>query len=522
MSLYTPITLVSYAMDYAVFQLDPTGYRIINCLLHVINAGLVYYFVRNLTRNGLVALGTSIVFCIHPVQIESVVWVAERKNVLSSFFFLLTCFSYARIKENLRPVGFAVCGLLFTAACLSKPNVVVAPLLFLVWHLCFDGEVPKRSRVVLAALITVSLCIAIVTIRVNVANGTLRYYGGSALTTAAVMPVVLIRYLELLLFPLNQSLLYFFPAYSFFSPPVVRALALLAVLAAGLFYLWKKEKAYFFWAAWYVILLLPVLNIVPFPSLMNDRYLYLPLIGFFVILFAGFKRFAGAVVTGVFIFFLSCGFVYMNLKRQEIWADPERLWLDTLRTSRDYSQAPYYNLGLVYLRKKQYETAVAHFEKALSIRPRAWTYEGLGLAHLRRGERDEAVHAFQSAIAEDPKSAVPHSNLALVYQMEETYDLALYEMSQAVALDPRNPSLHSNLGSLFVRMQVPEKAEEEYLRALKLYPDHRDALYNLGMLYHARGEQGKAQEYWSRLTKVYPSARLTARVQTLMERVAKA
>jgi tetratricopeptide (TPR) repeat protein len=515
-ALYIPFTLLSYAIDYQWTLHDPTGYHLTNVLLHTANTALVYAVVAQATGSWLAALSVSLIFGVHPLQTESTVWIAERKNVLSSFFFLLSFLAYARSKISGKKGLFSVLALAsFLAACFSKPNVVVAPLVFVAYDLTHGHFDPKRlGRYVPYFL--VSLAFALVTVLITRGEGKLAYHGGGFAATMLTMTVVMMKYVELLVFPARQSLLYEFPD---FPAPLPLALSLLGLLgiAAGLVWLGSKEKKLFFWGAWYFILLLPVMNLIPFPSLMNDRYLYLPMVGFFTLVFLliGRKTGPGGLITLAVA--AAAVFLFFNVKRQAAWAQPERLWLETQAKVKQEATAPYVNLGMHYLEKGDPDKAIGEFLNSFKVRETAGAHSGLGIAYFNKGDRGKAIEHFQKAVALEPETAAHHSNLARVYEAEKNYERAVASLKRAVELEPVQPIYLNNLGSVYEKMGELARAEGEFRRALEADPDHAESLYNLGLILFEKGEGEEAKQHWSLLLRVHPRHEKAAEVRSRLE-----
>ncbi len=517
-SIYVPLTILSYTFDYQIFHLNPFGYHLTNLILHLLNISLVYSLIYFLTKEWMISIAIALLFAVHPVQTESVIWIAERKNVLSSLFFLLSLLSYAsgRFQKTTSKIPWILCFLFFLAGCFSKPNVVVLPLLLIAFDLSY-GYFKKEKWLRYLPFFLGAFLFALATVSITHGAGKMRCYAGSFSSTMLVMLVVMMRYLGLLLFPLRQSLLYEFPLYHSIAHPHV-ALSFLGIilLLLGLDYLWLKERKLFFWGAWYFILLLPVMNIIPFPSLMNDRYLYLPMIGFFTLLLLLLKRNVGPFLTTVLILVSIPVFTCLNLKRQSVWANPESLWTQTQAMTEGKKEAKYLasfvNLGDSYLLKNEPDKAIEEYSKALKIsREDATTYGGIGRAYFQKGNFEKAFEYFQKGIVLATEKASFHNFMGLIYQEQRKWNPALEEFRRAISSEPKDPKYPNNLGILFNKMGKPEDASREFSKALTLDPDYPDALYNLGQFYLNGNNLDEAWKYWSKLMRVNPNYSESAR-----------
>ena len=518
-SLYIPFTLLSYAFDYQFWHFDPFGYHLTSLIIHLLNAALVFGLVGYLTGEWAVGFGVALLFGIHPVQIESVVWIAERKNVLSSLFFLAAFFSYVLFRDGGERKKWPMisCVMLFIAGCFSKPNIVVLPLILAAYDLS-RGYFKKEKAMQYLPFIAGAIFFAAVTYLITKGQGKMNYHGGSLGATLLTMMVVMMKYVQLLVFPLKQSLLYEFPVYPSIAHPHAGAsfLGLCFVLGAAL-WLWIKDRKLGFWAAWYFILLLPVMNLVPFPSLMNDRYLYLPMIGFFTALLVLLKRFAGLIPMATILLASIFSLIFLNVKRQEVWAHSESLWLETQAMTQKKHQSPYINLGMYYLRQKQIDKAIEQFEQVKSMFDDPKAYDGLGIAYFEKGDLETAVSYFKQAVAKAPNEAGVHSNLAMAYEKMEDFDSALGEFRQAAELDSQDPKYRNNLGSIYMKMGKDAAAEQAFGEALREDPDFADALYNKGLLLSKQSRLKEAKEYWSRLVAIHPAHHKAAEVKSQMK-----
>ncbi len=517
-SLYIPFTLLSYVLDYQFFHYDAFGYHLTNLLLHLANVSLVYGLVAFLTGESLVALGVALLFGIHPVQVESVVWIAERKNVLSSFFFFLALIYYVLSNHKpgakmMRPLSI----LCFFAACLAKPNVVIFPLLLAAFDFCF-GDFRKEKMAGYIPFLLGTLSFAAVTAGITRNQGIMTYYGGSFIATARAMMAVMVKYFELLFWPLRLSLNYEFwirssMAYRQLYIPVL----FLALYAAGLVWLFLKERKLFFWGAWYLILLLPVMNFVPFPSLMNDRYLYLPMIGIFTLLFVLLKRYAGSGITTGVILVSAVACAFLNFHRQDTWSSRLHVWVETgwprakapgweslkERLVKQGENSEIYQAQQELFEKHEVDKAIRQFQKILDQSRDPEAYDGLGIAYAQKGDMERAIYYFRKAIEVNPREAAFHGNLAAAYVQDKELQSAVNEFLKAIALDPQDPVHHSNFAALLAGIGKPA-AEKEFLEAVRLAPDSAEVLFNVGKYYYEKKKFDAAKKYWSHLLAIYP------------------
>jgi len=343
---YAPLTVFSFLVDHTVYGLWAGGYHLTNILLHLVNVVLAYLLVTRLSGNRMVGWATAAVFAIHPVQVETVVWISSRKGLLSGAFILASLWYWLRKERTLEQntCGF-VC---FIGALLSKALAVVVPAIVL----CYDlwvARVPLREaikRQLFPGCCALLLLVITMLAQTSELGGVRDHFGMSKLELLSVDSVIMSKYIQMLVWPETRSVLY--------DPPVsgIGGQVLLAIgcwLTATVVFLrmGKREPLILFAGATFVLLLLPVLNLFPITTLMNDRYLYLPCIPFFALLFSGvfqileqlkerglkgylgMQRVSGYLVPAVFgvlVLGLFCRFSLQTEQYLGVWKDGLSLW----------------------------------------------------------------------------------------------------------------------------------------------------------------------------------------------------
>ncbi len=511
--LYTPITIASLAIDYQFWHLDPMGYRLTNLSLHLFNSFLVYLIVLQLTGNWLMALGVGCVFAIHPIQVESVVWISERKNLLSAFFFLLAFCSYisGRIRGTI---------VLFILGVLSKPNIVTFPLLLFFYNYWRPSQYSKKQKwlaVIGSAL--GAFIIASITLK-NHAATEIYFRGGSFLSNLYVMMTIFFKYIQLLIFPFCQQFFYMSKVYfSFWNLPVISAFAGMCLSVVWLAREIKKKSQISFWLVWYLTFLIPVSNVVtPIGTLMNDRYLYIPMIGFFAVVFLFIKQTSknfffddrsrkNALLTTGILALLLIPFGVLSYERVHDW----HLSASVLET--DMSHAEYrdvrMNTGKVtsllvvgdvgaaikemdaaikisptkdiflwqiqnYLEAKKPDDAAKLLETVSKIPNHAQEdiiQDFYGQYYFQKGKMRDAEEAFQNAIKLNVRKVIYYVHLAVTYQnMQRTVD-TITTLEQALGVDPDSLVVLTQLCNIYLEGRDYPEAYSIYLQLVKLYPN---------------------------------------------------
>ena len=544
---WAPVTLLSYAIDHAAAGLDPGAYHRTNLVLHLAGGALVYLLLRGVVGARAPAWVGALLFLLHPVQVESVAWVAERKNVLS-LALGLAAFLVARGARG-RPRRHAGALALFALALLAKATVVVLPLiLFAAWILLDREPAPAALRRA-APYLALAFAAGLATLAAQGGAGGIKpYYGGHALLTAATMLRVV--WLELLLFadPRRLSAIYRPPiAASPLEPTVILAAAALAAVAALVWRIRRRAPRAAFFAGWYAIGLLPVVNLVPLPHLMADRFLYLSSVGLAglaaLALAAAAGRLAGKPRAPLAILaagaLLGGGCFAATRARLPVWSDSERLWRDALAHAPD-AEVAHANLGEALTARGAHAEALEHYRRALALRPdyeearvnlanalarlgRAAeaesmyatalartpgdpeTHYNLGAARLAAGDRAGARAAFAQVLRLDPRHAGAHQNLAVIAYTEGDFPGALAHLDAAVAAAPGSAEIRSNRGLVLGRLGRQAEALDELRHALALRPDYALGHFNLGLVLLAGRDVDAARAEFARAVALDPA-----------------
>ncbi len=536
---WAPITLLSYAIDRALFGLDPGAFHRTNLLLHLVSAALVFVLFRKVAGSRVAAAIGAAVFLLHPIQIESVAWIAERKNVLSLPLalgaFLLELDGERRGSGRRRVMALV----LFALALMAKATVVVMPLFLIATFVLLDGE--RLGRAVRRALpyLLLSLAAGLVTLWTQGTAGAIKgYYGNSPILTAATMLRVI--WLEVALFfdPRRLSPIYNPPiARSVLEPSVVLAgLGIAAAVAAGWRFRRRAPRAVFF-ATWYAIGLLPVLNLVPLPHLMADRFLHVSSIGFAGLLALALTRFPAPVrvVAGSLV---ATACMIASRLLLPVWSDSEHLWRFTLTRTPD-AEAAHANLGVALAARGENAEALVHYRRALEIRPDypearlnlanalsrlgrtaeaesvyasavavtpgdADAHYNRGVARQNAGDRAGAEAAFEAALTVDPRHAQALNSLAVLKMQAGDAPAALGMLDRAVVSDPKLAAAHSNRGLVLGRLGRQAEAVAEIQTAIALTPADPEAHFNLGLALLAGRDVARARAAFGRAVELDP------------------
>ena len=381
---YAPLTIFSFLVDHSLFGQWAGGYHLTNILLHLFNTILVFLLVTRLTQNRLVGWATAAVFAIHPVQVETVVWISSRKGLMSGTFMLASLWYWLRKERTLQQ---NTCGFLFfIGALLSKALAVIVPAIVF----CFDfwvAKVPFREAVkkqIFPGCCAVLLLLITMLAQTSELGGVRDHFGMSKMEILSVDTVIMSKYIQMLLWPEVRSVLYD-PPTSGISGNIAISLFCWLVAAVLFVRMGKRQPLILFAGATFVLLLLPVLNLFPITTLMNDRYLYLPCIPFFALVFCAVmqllellkqwmrvtlfrkKQVSGYLVPAIFgVLVLGLLTRYSLLTEQYlyVWKDGLTLWQ---YTSQQVPQLPVVQIQLAnsYHSQGEHARAIAIIKQAM-------------------------------------------------------------------------------------------------------------------------------------------------------------
>ncbi len=492
-----PLTFISHMLDCGWFGTNPWGHHLTSLILHTINTLLVFLVFRAMTGAMWRSFFVAALFGVHPLHVESVAWVAERKDVLSTCFWLMTILAYLKFHtSNLKSekrAWYALTLAFFILGLLSKPMLVTLPFTLLLldfWPLRRLQELPARARwtrLILEKLplFVLSAAVSIVTMHVQRMSGAMERLAwltfGQRLCNALVAYV---RYLDKLLWPANLAIFYPHPG-DWPAWIVLPAAAALIAISAGVWIVRRRSPYLLFGWLWFVGTLVPVIGLVQVGGQsMADRYTYVPLIGIFVMLVWGFcelnRRWrlgnracaiAGATVV------LACAL----LARRQVgfWLNSGTLFQHALdSTTRNHVAC--FHLGDYLLSQGQRDEAIAMYRQCLDITPGMEpARNNLASALLFQGRVDEAIAEFHRAINLPTVAPEPHNGLGIALENQGHLDEAIAELRRAVEIDPSFFRAHVNLANALAMKGRRDEAIAEYQVALKIQPDSAEVTEKL-------------------------------------------
>jgi tetratricopeptide (TPR) repeat protein len=512
-----PLTWLSLGIDYALWGLNPAGYHLTSIVLHGLNTFLVVALVGRLFGAALKEAGgravvaaalAGVVFGLHPIHVESVAWVSERKDVLYSFFWLLSLHAYITYAggPKRKALFYRLCLVFFILSLMSKPMAVTLPLVLLILDFYPLGRFSGGSSVLKVALYeklpfyVLSLAASVVTV--------------IAQTEAIMSLEVLLPWERLLIavravgfyllktaFP--RDLVPFYPLQAEIvvtSLEYLGALCLFVVITTGCFLAGRRTPLFAAAWAYYVVTLLPTLGIVQVGSQMAaDRYMYLPVLGPLTVAGAcaawAWERWRNSrTPLLVLMVFLAGVLSYMTLNQTRVWNDSFSLWSYVTKKNPEDPFSRVFS-GRTYFHAEDYGRAIKYFDEAIALdSTKAYFYSDRGHAYLKLEQYDTAIKDFGAAISLEPEDGDHYMNRGNAYYALGRYDMALKDYDMTLRLDPGDYETYFNRAFIFSETGRVEDSIEDYLKAVSLKPDLVGAYNNLGINYLRVGEYGKAVE----------------------------
>ena len=515
-----PLTWLSHALDCQIFGLNPAGPHDVNLLFHIVNALLLFWVLQRATgyvgRSWMVAA----LFALHPINVESVAWIAERKNLLSMFFFLLTLAAYRWYAREPRDRRYVVVAGLFALGLMAKSQIITLPFVLLLWdywplqRFSFASDVaPAPAAPVLAVppkplsyliwekvpLLGLCAASAVMTMRAQKAGGATSFYARSLRLENAIVSYA--RYVGKAFWPSRLAPFYPYPEHSLKVWEVGAAFVFLLAVTAWVLAMRRHRYLPVGWF-WFLGTLVPMIGLVQVGTqAMADRYAYLPFVGLFLMIcwgaadWASQRRLPAALLPAVSAVILAA-LMMMTYRQVGYWDDHIILWTHTLQVT-DGNWLAENNLGTALLKAGSMEAAVPHFRAAAAINPTNPDVNlNLGTYEQSRGNLPGAIERYQAAVkfARNSKlEARAYNNLGYAYRDLGDYPDALKSFEQAVKANPEFGGAWISLGITAQKSGDLPKAITAYSQGMRVQPSDFGYLLLAGAL-QANGQTGPAEE----------------------------
>jgi len=494
-SNWHPLTWISHMLDVEIYGLNPMGHHLSSVVLHILNTLLLFLVLGRMTGCRWRSAFVAALFAVHPLHVESVAWIAERKDVLSTLFWMLVMLAYA----SGRPILVI---LLYALGLMAKPMLVTLPLILLLmdwWPL----ERVKRQgwkrlfleKTPLLAMAAASSAVTIVVQQRSGAVGALDAIPFGLRASNALVSYV--GYIGKMLWPRKLAVFYPHPENTLPSWHVALAVLVLLIISVLVLSSARRRPYLAFGWLWYLITLIPVIGLVQVgKQAMADRYTYIPLIGLFIAITWGLSEVSAGWRVRMVRTAAACAgcvvLIVLTRIQTAFWYDSAELFRHALSVTSNNDVA-HSNLGIALREEGDIEEAARQFRLALEIDPRqveARTNLGLALAEL--GRTDEAITEYEKALNLDPDAPQINHNHAVALAAKRRMKEAIAHERAALRLRPGFAEAHSALGGMLHSQGRMDEAIDHCRQAIRLKPDLADAHNNLAVLLYFKGDYAEA------------------------------
>lgn len=452
-SFYRPIQMITYMVDYSLWGLNAKVLHLSNILLHIFVALSIYWFIYILFKDRVLSLITGILFVVHPIHTEAVSYISGRADSLAALFMFFSLICYIKYINTRKGHFYILVLLTCILALLSRENAIILPVLFLLYHYTFKRKLERNRFLPIVGIVSIYIILRFTILQHILADVS---YDTTLFQRLPGTFVALVNYIRLLILPFDLHMEYGKELFSYFD---LRAMLGLIILLALLIYIFRNKgtnKVIFFSVSWFLVTLFPMANIYPINAYMAEHWLYVPSIGFFLIIAKLFsmiyarKRLKALVILLVSI--LVIFYAHLTFDQNNYWTKP-----------------------------------LTFYKRTLQYAPHSWRVQNsLGVMYNEIGQNDKAIEALKRSIELKSDYASAYCNLGAVYAMEGDLEQAIVLFEKAKELREDYDMTHYNLGKLYVDTKRPQKAIASYKRALEINPNNAATHNNLAVLYYYR------------------------------------
>ena len=525
-----PLTWISHMLDCQLYGLNPAGHHFTNVLFHIINTLFLFMLLRLLTGSLWRSAFVAALFALHPLHVESVAWVSERKDVLSTFFWMLTIWCYIRYVHRPCFANYLPIALALALGLMAKQMLVTLPLVLLLldyWPLqrftwpgqnqntceCSFGAASfSRCFLEKLPLLTLSAVASVIVFLVQSEAGLVKdtidipvvYRLGNTLVAYA-------KYIIKMFWPVNLGILYPHPRANLSLWRVIVAACFLISVFIEAIWSCRTRKWLIVGWLWYLGTLVPVIGIVQVGvQAMADRYTYIPFIGLFIIIawgavdIVGKLRCAKIVLTTVAVIVLSGSMALTSLQLPH-WKNTVTLYKHTAAVIPNNDLLSY-NLGWALMYRGKYGEAIEPFAETLRITPDfAGAHNNLGYVLAQQDKIDEAITHYELELQIKPDNVRAHVNLGEALAQQGKLNEAIEHFTEALQIEPDFINAHNDLGKAYLHQDRPDEAIVHFIEALRIRPDFAEAYCNLGTALTQQGKLNKAIIHFIEALRIEPN-----------------
>ncbi len=521
---YRPVATLTYLVNYSLWKTNPFGFHLFSVLLHTICTILIFFTgLLFFKKNKLLAMGSALLFACHPAISEAVNCVTFNEDILTTIFFLLSFNLYIKSCKSTSNRLFFIFLAFFSFFCalLSKEMAIILPVIIVLYDIFIDSEEnfsllkslkklnqKKFFYLGFGLIIFVYLMIRFVWMYFPVESKVVSF--GDLYTRFMFLPHNILLYLRLAVFPflLNADYVFKYPSYVW-SIYNLMGLIFISALIYFSFRIYSYSRNISFGIWWYLICLLPVTNIIQISNPWAERYLYLPMFGFCIVIIELLnkmylsktdKKNSGYVFFAILIILFSV----KTFSRNIIWKDQCTLWQTTVEVSPDSFRA-HNNLGRCYSNRMSMDSSIIEFKKAIELNPSDGDlYKNVGSAYYdSKNFADALVYYFKALKLKKDNLELLHI-IVQCYNNLDSLDKSLEIYKKLLQIEPANADIYSNMGVIFLKKKNFAESISQLNKSLQLNPNNPNSYFNLGTVYATMGDYKNAISMWEKVLKINP------------------
>jgi Flp pilus assembly protein TadD len=522
-SYWQPMTLLSLILDYELYGLNPLGYHLTNLLLHLLNTLLLFLVLKRMTGSIWRSAFVASLFALHPLNVESVAWATERKNVLSTTFWMLTMWTYVLYVERPVIVRYVLVFLCFALGLMSKPMLVTLPFVLLLldyWPLGrfqfrrSAAEIEAQEHKLLQPssrwasnfrLVLEKVPLVVLSV-VAIYVSSLSVQRSAIVISTETVPMTLrianalvsyVGYIGKMFWPQKLAIVYPYPT---MLPTWQIAGAGLLLIGVTLVAIWTFQRLPYLVTGWlwYLGTLIPVIGLkqVGFWPAMADRFAYVPLIGLFIMIAWGGPELVAGWRHRRVVLSVVAGAAH--------WRNTAELFKHALEVTTD-NYVAHNNFGNELAAQGMFDEAISHYSETLRLKPHYMgTHNNLAVVLARQGRFDEAILHYSEALRLKPDSAETHNNLGVALAKLGKIDAAIAHYIRALELEPHYAEAHNNMGNALAEQGKLDDAVSYFYKALEVSQAYPKAHNNLGVALARQGKFDEAISHFNEALRLQP------------------
>ena len=533
------LAFYSFAINFHYGQYNVWGYHFVNMLIHAINATLVFWIVRLLFKSptlknhslaqhqSSIALITALLFVSHPLATGAVTYIVQRMASMVALFYFLSIALYMKGRLNTGKSTYAYFAGAFTSfllAILTKENAYTIPVAILLLEVFFFSTKKikidfKDKKIIFSILALIGFILFTIT---SFSFSVFNPLPPSTFNTTTITSSnyfftqlsVIVKYIQLLIAPINQNLDYDFPIANSImeGTALISGIFLLSLVGLAI-YLYNKNRILSFGIFWFFLTLSIESSIIPISDVIFEHRTYIPSFGYFLIITCLIYQLIyqknKTLTTLLFVFLIGSNTILAS-KRNKVWKDDISLWSDANSKSPNKAR-PLINLGYAYGKLQQWDKAISAFNKVNEVEPNyhAAAYYNLGIAYWAIGEKEKSMENYSLAIKVDPKYADAYYGRGVCYYYLNEQDKALDDYSKAIAILPR-PELFYNRGMIYANKKMWNEAIADYSKAIATTPNNPNLYYSRASAYGSNNQWELAAEDFTKTLQLDPQNKSAA------------